>query len=348
VTHEVASSKGWQEVGLVPCRTSSAATKISWLFRFRSRLVWALIVSLIIPAATSANPPERVGGSNFAWYSMDGCSRDQYGIVSDYPRNKSAIDGMLNQMFGSGQRRLRLPVFYSDGFHNATILKIDTDGLNQRDRDNFAALIATIARIGFEEVIVASFPFGPNNPVAWKKWQEDRYHENWTVITQLRRIMDASSLPYKLDLQNEGVPFPFQLMLKQFVHRVWQDYVHAYGPTNTIGVSVIPKAGRLQELPQIYGGVLPGAFDLHISDDADKRLLETDGLLRSFGIGDTPFIIGEALYNDETEASELETAAKKIHRRILFLTQWPVIRNSPCQDVAVIPLDFSAYRRHGF
>ena len=279
---------------------------------------------------------------------MDGCSRDDYGIISDYPHNKTAIDGKLAQMFGNGQRRLRLPVFYSDEFHNPTILKIGPDGLGQRDRDNFAALIATIARIGFEEVIVGSFPFGPNNAVGWKEWQEDRYHENWTVITQLRQIMDASGLPYELDLQNEGVPFPFQLMLKQYVHRVWQDYIHAYGPTKTIGVSVIPKAGRIREIPGIYDGVLPEAFDLHISDEADKRLLEADGILRTLGIAKTPFIIGEALYNDDTEASELQMAATKIPRRILFLTQWPIVRDSPCKDVSVLPLDFSAYRRHGF
>ena len=45
--------------------------KIFRLFTLHSWLIRALVAGIMIPATTFANPPERVGGSNFAW-SMDG------------------------------------------------------------------------------------------------------------------------------------------------------------------------------------------------------------------------------------------------------------------------------------
>jgi hypothetical protein len=280
---------------------------------------------------------------------MNGCIRDSFGVITGYDRGKGQIAAELRQMFQDGQRRLRLPVFFSSSPTTPPVmLKVGPDGISVQDRQNLSALIKMITDIGYQEVLVGAFPFGSNWAASWNEWQEDRYRENWLVITQLRQLMDASGLLYKLDLQNEGIPFSFQLMLKAYTHRLWQDYVHSYGPTKTVGFSGQPKVGRIQEIPGVYGGILPEAFDFHLGANADHDLREIDATLRSLNLGNTPIIIGEALYNDAEEASELATAARIIPRRILYLTQWPQTRIPMCPQVSVIPTQFDAYRRHGF
>jgi hypothetical protein len=311
-------------------------------------LGWTIVGGLAKPEPLLANPPERIGGSNFGWYTLRGCDREPFGVIANYQREKATIDDDLRKMFADGQRRLRVPVYYGTDLHIPSALPIKDGKLVAWGRDNLRNLISTVRQTGFQEVIVGSFPLGPNDPTHWKTWHEDRYRENFALIGELRKVMDDSGLTYMLDLQNEGIPFAFQTYLLEYSQRLWHEYIAAYGPTKTIGISAISHPGRLREIPTIYNGVFPQAFDLHLYADAGRALRTADGILRGTGVTDVPFIIGEAYYNDPAEAADLATVAGSIKRRILYLTQWPKARTSSFDDVSDIPLSFGSYRAKGF
>ena len=304
--------------------------------------------------AGKANAPQPVpgfrpslsdGGSNYMFYALRACSRSDY-VVTAYRDNQAIIDDQLLRMFNDGQRRLRISIPLTArkaaGNEAPTILVFHPELVE--------ALLEKIKSTGFEEVLVV---VGDSTPsvISWQSWDEDEYQRRWTAIRDIRTLLTQSGLPYRLDLLNEGIPAINQPMLLQYTNRLWRDYRQSFGTSDTVGFSVIadPQGSRLAQIPKVYDGILPGAFDLHVYNDASRSFQEANRRLAGLGLGEVPWIVGEAFYNDAVEAQQLGQAARELHHQVLFLLQWPLSRERHCRDVDVpYPLSFDQYRRSGF
>jgi hypothetical protein len=306
-------------------------------------LLWCLST-----AFASAAPTDFAGGSDFTSYRIDICRREPYGVIANYGVAHDIIDQEIQTMYASGQRRLRIPIFFSHGIHDGTVLDSSQGVMAPSVRANLQGLLASIKRSGFEEIEVGFFPVRDNSPPLWAEWHETLYRENFSIIADLRPIIAGAGMPYRIDLLNEGIPAPSQPVVMQYVRRLWSDYTANFGSDDTVGFSVIPSAARISQIAAVYGGVVPKAFDLHPYDNAGSVLANAHAELTRMGLGQIPWIIGEAYYDDGKEAQEIADMAAHTRHRILFLTQWPLSRNRSCKDIDVTPLEFTHYRSRGF
>jgi hypothetical protein len=317
-----------------------------------NEIVRTLAVALLLSLALTAEPR---GGSNYAWYRFGPeCVRNPYGIIPNYDSAAPEIDQQLEAMFRSGQRRLRIPIYHGRGIAGGTNMESKGGDLTPQCRENLRHLLATIHRIGFAEIIVGFFPQGSNNPARWTTFQPDIYEENWQLIANLRPIIAAAHVPYRIDLWNEGSPGPRQPIVLEYCQRLWNQYAAAYGTRDTLGFSIVPGADRLQLVSTLYGDSPfgnhgpPRVLDLHFYKDAAARFASAHEILGAAGYRQ-PWILGESYYNDPAEAQVLRQAIRTTRQKVLFLLQWPLTADAACRDVSLAPpVDFSNYIEEGF
>jgi len=300
--------------------------------------------------------PAALGGSNYAWYQLDPpCTREPYGVIYNYNTATSTINSQLQQMYSNGQRRLRIPMYFARGINSGTIMDSTGGNLAPQFRSNLANLLAAIKAAGFEEVEVGFFPRSANNPVQWTTFSEDYFHENWSLVQNLRPIILNSGLSYHLDLLNEGIPPPGYAPMLQYDQMLWNDYVSAYGNADTLGFSIIADAAHAGQVSAVYGpssfgsSGSPQLFDVHIYDETGASFATAFAALKAQGYEGVPWIIGEAFYNDATEAAALRQQATSTGQQVLYLTEWPLTSDESCPDVNVAPpVKFSDYQAQAF
>ena len=307
----------------------------------------------------AAGVPLAPGGSNFSWYRVDRpqpgvCIREPYGVIPGFgdPAVQATARGELAQMIASGQRRLRIGIFFARGIDSGTVMDSTGGDLSAQNRRNLVGLLAAVRAAGFAEVEVAFHPEGRNRPADWTRWDEGLFQEHRRLIGNLRPLIRASGLPYRIDLANEVVPAPHQPLLLRYARRLWASYTRAFGRRDTVGFSVIGDPARAARIRQVYGAAPPPIFDVHFypSAQADERTLfaRTDATMRHAGLTQ-PWIIGEALYDDAIAAGGLREAIAGTRRPVYYLTQWPLTRGSACADVDVAaPTAYDAYLAAGF
>jgi hypothetical protein len=304
---------------------------------------------------TLAVAGQQRGGSNYGWYQVfPECQHGAYGVLANYHVAKSVIDQQLRDMFANGQRRLRIPIFHGRTLGGGTNLESKTGDLTPQGRENLKNLLAEIGRIGFSEIIVGFFPQGYNQPFGWTAFQPEFYEENWTLIRNLRPLIVAAGIPYRIDLANETSPNARQPIALEYCQRLWNQYATAYGTSDTVGFSIIADVGRLEVVSAVYGDSAfgnhgaPPALDLHFYKDPGARFKTAVSVLRDAGYRQ-PWIIGESYCNDAGEAEALRKAIHATHQNVLFLLQWPLPSDSACHDVSLAPpLAFDQYIKRGF
>jgi len=312
----------------------------------------ALALALVL---CSAMPGRDHGGSNYGWYHLDpGCKRGPYGVIPNYDKAKVEIDRQLEAMHRHGQRRLRIPIFFGRGLGGGTLLDSTGGDLAVRYRQNLTNLLTAIRKAGFQEIIVGFFPQGPNDSSRWTTFQEDYYEENWALIRNLRPLITAARIRYRIDLGNEGIPLPREHAALEYCQRLWNQYAAAYGTRDTVGFSIIPAADRLPLVSAVYGDSPfgnhgePPVLDLHFYRATQKNFEQAARILHDAG-HHQPWILGECYFNDAEEAEALRQAMRATGQHVLFLLQWPMTANSACREVDVAPpLDFDQYRSRGF
>jgi hypothetical protein len=298
------------------------------------------------------------GGSNYNWYHLDRpqtgtCNREPYGVVANFHDAQSRIVDQLAQMIQSGQQRLRIGIFHGHGLNTGTVMDSTGGDLSPQNRSNFAALLAAVKRAGFAEIEVAFHPVGPNWAPGWGGWNEGLFQENWNLISNLRPIISAAGIPYRIDLHNEAIPAPNQPVLLEYAKRLWASYTSTFGRGDTVGFSVIgDEPARIAMMPQVYGDTQPYLFDLHfyggVQDNEYLSFLAAHDQMKQLGYVQG-WIIGEAYYNDPIAADRLRAAIHDTGRTVYYLTQWPLTRARTCPDVDVAPpTAFDAYVRAGF
>jgi hypothetical protein len=320
----------------------------------------ALLLGLVLPNGISVNAAATVaearGGSNYAWSDMDGCSRSKFGVVAFYDKQKARVDKQLSQMYRNGQRRLAVDIFFMHG--GASEVADSTGGnLDQRYTDNLAAYLRAVKNAGFEEILIKFLPQGPNNVFyqnhEWPEWREDLYNEHFSVIKNLRPIVMASRLRYRLDLYSEAIPTRMQPMFLRFTQRLWADYTAEFGKSDTVGFAIIPniRQDRFATIPAVYGNNVPEVLDLHFYRDAYSIFINAHNRLVQIGYGNLPWIIGEAYYDDGGEADELVRAIRDTGQPVVYLLQWPLSRanENDCPGVDIAPpTQFDQYIGRGF
>jgi hypothetical protein len=311
---------------------------------------------------TTPPPPPTValGGSDYGWYQLDSpCIREPYGVVYNYDTATATIDAQLQQMYANGQRRLRIPIYFGRGIDSGTVMDSTGGNLSSRFRANLTNLLAAIKATGFEEIEVSFNPQSDNLPIQWTTFSSDYFQENWTLIQNLRPLIAAAGIPYHLDLLNEGIP-PLAsggyAPLLRYDQMLWNDYVTAYGSSDTLGFSIIADAAHANSVSAVYGASAygnhgaPPLFDVHIYDETGASFATAFSSLTAQGYAGVNWIIGEAYYNDVAEAASLRQQVTSTGQTVLYLTQWPLTSGTSCSpDVNVAPpLAFSNYQAKGF
>ena len=167
-----------------------------------------------------------LGGSNYGWYRIDGCSREPYGVIANYhvPGVRDTVRQQLVSMYAAGQRRLRVPIFHARGLDSGTIMNSQGGNLSEVNRANLSSFLADVKSTGYVELMFSMHPQSLNDPPTWTSWNEDYYQENWNLIVNLRPIFASVGLLYRIDLLNEGIPTSKQTMLRRYSQRLWTDY----------------------------------------------------------------------------------------------------------------------------
>ncbi|MGC2326184.1 MAG: hypothetical protein WA604_05675 [Candidatus Sulfotelmatobacter sp.] len=312
------------------------------------------------PSKTTLPPPAPagLGGSNYGWYYLaPPCNREPYGVVYNYNTAAATIDSQLAQMYNSGQRRLRIPIYHARGINSGTIMDSIGGTLAPQFLSNLTNLLAAVKAAGFVEIEVSFHPQSNNDPTQWTTFSGDYFQENWSLVQNLHPIIAASGIPHHLDLLNEGIPpaMGYAPML-QYDQMLWNDYVSMFGSTDTLGFSIIADSAHVSQVSTVYGpsaygnSGAPQVFDVHIYDETGSSFATAFSALTSQGYSGIPWIIGEAFYNDAAEAAAQRQAANTTGQKVLYLTQWPVTPDRSCSpDVNVAPpADFSSYQAQDF
>jgi len=328
---------------------------------------WAVSLSISMTgcggggSSTSSPPPPPLpaglGGSNYLTYHLDPpCNREPYGVVYNYDTATATIDTQLQEMYHKGQRRLRIPIFHGRGINSGSVMDSTGGNLAPRFRANLANLLAAIKAAGFVELEVSFNPQGGNDPTKWTTFSADYYQENWSLIQNLHPVIAGAGIPYHIDLSNEGIPPSGFAAFLQYSQELWNDYVSMFGSGDTIGFSIIADAAHVSQVNVVYGTSAygnhgsPQLFDVHIYSDAGNSFESAFNALNAQGYQGVPWVIGEAFYNDATEASALRQAANSTGQKVLYLTEWPETADQSCDPNVNVapPLDFSNYQAQNF
>jgi len=214
-------------------------------------------------------------------------------------------------MYGNGQRRLRIPIYFARGINSGTIMDSTGGNLAPQFHLTWPVFLRRLKRRAFSKWRSDFFRQASNDPTSWTTFSDDYFQENWSVIQNLRPIIVSSGTPYHLDLQNEGIPPAGYDALLQYDQMLWNDYVAAYGSNDTLGFSIIADAAHVGQVSTVYGPSLYGSsgspqlFDVHIYDLTGAEFGIAFNSLNAQGYQGVPWIIGEAYYNDPTEAAAL-------------------------------------------
>ena len=311
------------------------------------------------------------GGSNYAWYKVEGasCIREPYGVIANFNTQSSVIKQQLAAMRANGQQRLRIPIFYGHNLNTGTVMNSTGGNLSAQNRKNLADFLKAVKNAGFVEIIVSFFPTGDyNDPAAWLSYKEENYQENWNVVFNVRPIIAASGMLYRIDLHNEAIPTSSQTALLQYTQHLWNDYVYSYGKNDTVGFSINTDTtqDRLDQLSIVYGDSIygnhgaPYLFDLHIYGLEPKTQKNTFQIFQNAYNKIHPYfpgqgwIIGETSYNDFEEAQDLNLAITATGQIVFYVAQWPLTTSTfaqqpptNCRDVELIPTSYDNYLSSG-
>ena len=248
----------------------------------------------LLSVAVSANAAR--GGSNFGFFDINGCFRQNFGVLKNYdpknsPADVTAINQALDDMHANGQRRLRIPVFHSTNLALASNGSIIPHGNGEENAygNNMSKLLRAIADKNFHAVIVGSFPVGTSEPESWSNWDlqnprnDSRYQKNKAMVFKIYQwVSDTITkynlpLSFKVDLRNEGAPNTWTHPNKEvYAQTLWSDFLTEFGASgraDTLGFSVaasMPNGGFLgiqstiDHFQPVYGNQPPYLFDFHI------------------------------------------------------------------------------------
>ncbi len=330
------------------------------------------------------------GGINYHWYGLDGlCNREPFGIVANYHLAdgngsvRAQVQQQLALMRSRGMTRLSLGIFFTHGFSSGTLVDSSNPAQVSQAVANIGNLLADVKAAGYTEVLFRFFPTGNINP-SQSNFDTGLVDEYWNLITQVRPVVAAAGISYRLDLgvelaprdSNSAVVFPVSDRYKypensnwsRAVRTLWQRYFAAYGVANTVGFSFFTDTNpdnqrwRVRHMRYVYEGNYPRVYAVDIYPTpsisaADKFIQLHDAMVREDSDGTLGFrtdgwIISETNYEDPLIAADLSSAIAATGRVVFYLTQWPLDRaGGDCVDPNINvrpPYDWNVYKAYGF
>jgi hypothetical protein len=301
-----------------------------------------------------------VNYNNSTIISYSGCPNPERGGITV----QACVQQEMGAMYDSGMRRMRItiPFFRGgagggncpgsgtiDGNFNSSY--VSGGGFSPQCIQNLITFLQNnFSSARWQEVEIGFFPGVNNDPGTWGdniSPYSSYVAENWAVIQQVRAAVIASGITnYHLDLGNENAPpdnLPGQngfYAMYQYVQTILQNYVNAYGSLNdTVGFSVacdpVGCGGRTANMLTIMAGLgaYPPLYDVHIYDNPPISSAYSLALNAFNARGQSQqWIIGEASYNDASEAATLQSLDSG-NQRIKYLTEWPLdtsgVMNNP-------------------
>ncbi len=330
------------------------------------------------------------GGVNYHWYGLDGlCNREPFGIVPNYHLAdgngwvRAQVQQQLAVMRSRGISRFSLGIFFTHGFSSGTLVDSSNPAQVSQAVTNIGNLLADVKAAGYSEVLFRFFPTSNINP-SQSNFDPNLVDEYWNLIAQVRPVVAAAGISYRLDLGVELAPrdsnspfiFPVSERYKypenpewsRAVRTLWQRYVLAYGINDTVGFSFFTDTNpdnqrwRVRHMRYVYEGIYPLLFAVDIYptetiNAADKFVQFHDAMIREDSDGMEGFrnqgwIIAEANYEDPLVAADLSSAIAATGRAVFYLTQWPLDRTGGvCVDPNVNvrpPYEWTVYKAFGF
>ena len=341
--------------------------------------------------ANGVDPPVFAGGGiNYHWYGLDGlCNREPFGIVANYHLADSngpvrtQVQQQLAVMRSRGMQRLSLGIYFTHGFSSGTLIDSSEPAQIEQAVTNIGNLLADVKAAGYFEVLFRFFPTSTINP-SQPNFDSGLVDEYWNLITQVRPVVAAAGISYRLDLGVELAPrdsnpqfiFPVSDRFKypenpdwsRAVRTLWQRYFAEYGRDDTVGFSFITDTNadnqrwRVRHMRYVYEGNYPYLYaaDIYPTESinaADKFIQLHDAMVRededgSLGFRDFGWIIGEVNYEDPLVAADLSSAIAATGRAVFYLTQWPLDRSGGvCPDPNINvppPYEWTIYKAFGF
>ena len=325
---------------------------------------------------------EARGGSTLNWYRLDpGCEREPYGIIANYhePGVRRRVRKQLFALRMAGQDRISVSLYHqrpeipsADGRVTGTVLDSSDGRLHPQMEQNLLDYLADIRRAAFVELVFRYHPLGPNDVRNEEGWNDSLRDENWSLIASIEPLLRASGMRYSTDLFAEGMPrarnvssvifdnVPQFEDWSDYARFVWRAYADTFGTDNTLGFSFVSDTNatridaRARHMDYIYGSRRPArlGFSLYGSPDRDEAWIfrEYRRQLEDEGWGSLDWVIAETWYHDATAAKAIQAAIGETGKRVDFLVQWPVQRDSDCNpDVTeATPLRFDAFIERGF
>lgn len=298
----------------------------------------------VLAAVAAASPPtaaqEQAGGSNYVVVDPDldrlrgeRAWRDPSLFVPPacaYDRSAAKIDEDFRQMRAGGQRKMALVVWHMNHPNGADCagFTVASNGghLPERVLRNLTTLLERAAADGYDEVQVRFAPMGGHAPERWKRWDQAKYEENWSVIRSTARRLRAAKTPrlvFDLGVELGGLTC---FACADYVTRLWRNYVAEFGPGQSYGFSVAAAPGRVARLIRALraGGPLPEEIALDVYRDAGAAVARAAAEAKSAGIAQPRFLIQETYYGEPGTLRAITEAAARSGARIRAVMQWPV------------------------
>ena len=314
-----------------------------------------------------------VGGSNYVMISIGNYKNTCQGwyegelkpTIGFYHEEQQKVREQLKTMYDGGQRRIVLFLWYmhfDEGIADRSVwghvLKSNGGNLVPQHQENLKNLIGDIKATGYEEVIFRFGTQGPSDPLGWSAWNENLYQENWNLILNTRKIVNSAWCGNENSCNGAGLLYDLGAELAgleigqtvNYTKRLWTNYVYdaGLGKKDTFGFSFAGGiARRVYVMLDVYDSSpagRPSLYALDLYENAESQFKEAHNAFRQSGASSEPFIILESFYNDEMEMQQLRRAIQATGREVLFLAQWPLIRDYTCPHFwADYPKDYYNY-----
>jgi hypothetical protein len=288
-------------------------------------------------------------------FSVGNQNFEEAGNIPGVTCNSSGT-GYVFQYGNGTESRFNLSADLATDYYNFTHSQYYTNLYN---------FIVTVANHGFTEVEIQIGPAGGSANDA-EHWASDSacnyttglcepyFSQNWTFMTAVRELVNNAiaqhslNLTVKYDLWNEHAPESVASnIVAGYLSQMWINWNVTYGKSDTVGMSfacISPSdlRSRVDATLAVYdatGYGRPYNYDVHLYSDAVNCLSAFDDELTTKGDTTGKVIIGEAFYDDLSEAAALSSyITNSLSRQVLFLLQWPVTASDyGTKDVSVAP-----------
>ena len=296
-----------------------------------------VVVVLGIAATALADSPAILLGANSIEYA-GGNPPDCFGpsVLFDYgvrdirPRVKQQLAAMVV----GGLTSLRVFFVYDyNTSENEFFVPAQPGRLEEPFRTNLINYLSDIRAAGFRRVTLAFDPrysadpghrFGPYDPATLEA--------SWNLIRDTRPLLKQyGPAETRVDLLNEGAPFPAPEARTGWVRSIYTRYVEAFGADDvSVSAAIGSSVGGLVQTLRSTGKPLPRWFDLHPRYDvvgALDDLHRWDSELTAAGATDQSLVIGEVLYNNREMARAISEFVKSTPHRVEEVMEFPAITN---------------------